>query len=102
MVRVELHGMSDETQCEMRDDGEDISDNDSPAGLVPSGEDAGVGMMEVRLAKVGDKTWMVPDCRYCPMKRRVKCSLTRKVVPTDDTVPEWCPLEKIQVTRLTD
>ena len=45
MVRVELYGMSDETQREVRDDGEDLSDNRSPAGLVPAGEDAGVGVM---------------------------------------------------------
>ena len=46
MVRVELYGMSDETQREVREDGEDMSDNRSPAGLVPAGEDAGVGVMD--------------------------------------------------------
>ena len=60
MVRVELHGMSDETQREVRDDGEDISDNDSPAGLVPSGEDAGVGVMDGNMDweyKPNSTTW---------------------------------------------
>lgn len=56
MVRVELYGMSDETQREVREDGEDMSDNRSPAGLVPAGEDAGVGVM-VDYTYPAQSTW---------------------------------------------
>ena len=51
--------------------------------------------MDLRRVEVDDVTWLVTDCRYCPMKRRVKCSLTLKMAPADG-IPGWCPLERVQ------
>lgn len=53
--------------------------------------------MEMRRVEVGDVTWLVTECRGCPMKRKVKCSLTLRIAPIDGTIPKWCPLERMQV-----
>lgn len=80
MVRIELHGMSDETQREVRDDGEDIPDNRSPAGLVPAGEDAGVGVMEMRDDRLRDEVnKMVIDYTYPTQSTWQSRSMTMQI-----------------------
>jgi len=76
MVRVELHGMSAEARDEMRDDGEDIPDNRSPAGLVPAGEDAGVGVMHDKREYIwlpqSTSTWQRPMTQSTSMDIPIK------------------------------